>query len=130
MAALPANTSELLRRRHPQGRDQGNITSWFKARTALTEFNVLKRFVNYTLLQVIIKTGRTHQIRVHFFAYGHPLAGDNLYYTRKTEVKNKKLNLGRVFLVATHLSFRDLQDKTQSFIIDLPDELKKALPKH
>ncbi|MFA6995546.1 MAG: RNA pseudouridine synthase [Patescibacteria group bacterium] len=130
MAALPANTTKLLRRRHPQGRDQGNITGWFKSRTALTEFNVLKRFINYTLLKIIIKTGRTHQIRVHFFAYGYPLVGDNLYCTKKTKTKNEKLNLGRVFLVATSLSFQDLQEKTQSFIIDLPNELSVALPRH
>lgn len=130
MAALPANTTKLLRRRHPQGRDQGNITGWFKSRTALTEFSVLKRFINYTLLKIIIKTGRTHQIRVHFFAYGYPLVGDNLYCTKKTKAKNEKLGLGRVFLVATSLSFQDLREKTQSFIIDLPTELSGALPRH
>lgn len=130
MAALPANTSELLSRRHPQNRDQGNIEGWFKSRTALTEFIVLKRFVNYTLLRVNIKTGRTHQIRVHFFAYGHPLVGDNLYCTRKTKEKNKKLNLGRVFLVADDLSFSDLKDAKQNFKIELPDNLKEFLPRH
>lgn len=130
MAALPANTTELLTRRHPKGRDQGNIAGWFKSRTALTEFTVLKKFVNYTLLRVNIKTGRTHQIRVHFFAYGHPLVGDSLYCTPKTKAKNKKINLGRVFLVADHLSFRDLKGETRSFKIDLPPELLAALPKN
>ncbi len=130
MAALPTNTSELLRRRHPRGRDQGNISSWFKSREAYTEFDVLQRFVNYTLLKVRIKTGRTHQIRVHFFAYGHPLVGDPLYHTRKTKMKNEKLQLKRIFLVADYLSFKTLSKKTESFIIDLPDELQKVLPRH
>ncbi|MDP2944415.1 MAG: RNA pseudouridine synthase [bacterium] len=130
MAALPSGSEDLLSRRHPKDRDQGNISSWLKSRAALTEFEVLKRFVNYTLLKVSLKTGRTHQIRVHFFAYGYPLVGDNLYCTKKTELKNKKLNLGRVFLVANHLSFRDLKGVTRDFRIDLPEELQAALPRN
>jgi 23S rRNA pseudouridine1911/1915/1917 synthase len=130
MAALPVKTEDLLFRHHPRRRDQGNVNSWFKSRTALTEFDVIKKFINYTLVKVRIKTGRTHQIRVHFFAYGHPLVGDDLYYTKKTKVKNEKLKLNRVFLVSVHLGFKDLQEKSQSFIIDLPDELTKVLPKH
>lgn len=130
MAALPLKAENLLTRRRPQGRDQGNIDGWFKARSAQTEFQILKKFVNYTLLRVKIKTGRTHQIRVHFFAYGHPLVGDNLYFTAKTKLKNKKLNLGRIFLMAEHLSFRDLQGQEQDFKIDLAPELLKALPRN
>ncbi|MFA5024607.1 MAG: RluA family pseudouridine synthase [Patescibacteria group bacterium] len=129
MAALPLNTDNLLTRHNPKNRDQGNIDGFFKARLAETEFKVLKRFINYTLLSVKIKTGRTHQIRVHFFAYGHPLVGDDLYYTKKTKEKNKKLKLGRVFLVANHLSFRDLDGEKHDFKIDLPLELKNWLPK-
>ena len=130
MAALPENTENLLTRPHPRNRDQGNIDNWFKSRSALTEFTVLKRYINYTLIKVRIKTGRTHQIRVHFFAYGHPLVGDNLYTNKKSKIRNKKLNLGRIFLVSTELNFQDLREQTQSFIIDLPLELKIALPKN
>ena len=130
MAALPSGSEDLLSRRHPKDRDQGNITSWLKSRAALTEFEVLKRFVNYTLLRVSLKTGRTHQIRVHFLAYGHPLAGDNLYCTKKTALKNKKLNLGRIFLAADHLSFRDLKGAVRDFRIDLPQELQAAMPRN
>jgi len=130
MAALPKNTVDLLTRRHPKNRDNGNIGGLFKSKEALTEFTVLKRFVNYTLLQVKIKTGRTHQIRVHFFAYGHPLAGDDLYYTKKTAPKNKKLGLGRVFLVANKLSFMGRDGKKLEFSLDLPKELKEKMPKN
>ncbi len=130
MAAVPGGTEKLLTRRRPQGRDQGNIAGWFKARPALTEFSVRQRFINYTLLRVKIKTGRTHQIRVHFFAYGHPLAGDDLYRTKKTKARNQKLKLGRVFLAADRLSFRDRQGKIQSFTLALPAELRAALPRH
>ena len=58
-------------------------------REAITDFIVIKRFINFTLLEVRIKTGRTHQIRVHMAAYGHPLVGDELYGTKKTKVKNE-----------------------------------------
>jgi 23S rRNA pseudouridine1911/1915/1917 synthase len=130
MAALPYNASDLMNRRHPQGRDQGNIESWLKSRTAITEFQTIQKFINYTLLKVKIKTGRTHQIRVHLFAYGYPLVGDNLYCTKKTKDKNKKLQLNRVFLVACHLQFRDLQGQTQDFQLALPDDLVSFLPRH
>lgn len=96
-------------------------------RNALTEFNIIKRYINYTLLKVKIKTGRTHQIRVHMAAYGHPVVGDDLYGTKKTKIKNKKLNLERIFLVADELEFIDPEGKTQKFQIDLPEKLNKIL---
>jgi 23S rRNA pseudouridine1911/1915/1917 synthase len=130
MAAMPIQSVDLLSRKTPTSRDQGNIEGSFKAREALTTFKVIKRFVNYTLLSVKIKTGRTHQIRVHFFAYGHPLVGDPLYYTKKTKIKNDKLKLGRVFLMACHLSFKDLNGEKKDFKIDLSEDLKRFLPKN
>ncbi len=127
MAALPHNAVNLLSRRQPTDRDQGNLDGLFKAREAITEYNVIKRFINYTLVQVKIKTGRTHQIRVHFFALGHPLVGDNLYFNKKSKVQNKKVNLGRIFLIANNLSFKDGHQEIQKFTLDLPTELKNFL---
>jgi len=100
---------------------------------AITEFTVNKKFINYTLLKVRIKTGRTHQIRVHLLAYGHPVVGDDLYSTKKTRTKNArlykqgKLDSARIFLVADELSFMDLGGKKQAFKIDLPNDLKNLL---
>ena len=99
------------------------------ARRAITEFKVIKRFINYTLLKVKIKTGRTHQIRVHLLSYGHPIVGDDLYSTKKTREQNKKLNLGRIFLVADKLSFFDLAGEKQTFTVELPGELREILKK-
>lgn len=130
MAAMPKNTEDLLIRRRPKNRDQGNLTGFFKSKDALTEFEVKKRFVNYSLLKVKITTGRTHQIRVHLYAYGHPLAGDPLYFTKKTKVKNAKLALNRIFLYADHLSFTDLNKEQLKFDLDMPTELKNKLPKN
>lgn len=99
------------------------------ARRAITEFKIFKRFINYTLLKIKIKTGRTHQIRVHMLAYGHPVVGDDLYNTKRTREQNKKLDLGRLFLVADKLSFYDLKGKLQIFKIGLPKELEGFLGK-
>ncbi|MBU2260267.1 RluA family pseudouridine synthase, partial [Patescibacteria group bacterium] len=62
-------------------------------------------------------------------AYGHPVVGDELYSTKRTREKNAKINLGRVFLVASRLSFYDLKNELQNFKIDLPKELKVLLKK-
>lgn len=127
MAALPLNTADLLSRRQPKERDKGNLDGFFKAREAITEYTVIKHFVNYTLLQVKIKTGRTHQIRVHFFALGYPLVGDNLYFNKKSKAQNKKVNLGRIFLVANKLSFKDKNGTSQDFSLKMPPELDDFL---
>jgi 23S rRNA pseudouridine1911/1915/1917 synthase len=129
MAAMPIQAVDLLSRKTPTSRDQGNIAGSFKAREALTTYKTLQKFVNYTLLKVKIKTGRTHQIRVHFFAYGNPLVGDPLYNTKKTRLKNEKLKLGRVFLMACHLAFKDLQGEKKDFKLELSEDLKKFLPR-
>lgn len=52
---------------------------------AVTHFKVLKRYQNYTLLEVKIDTGRTHQIRVHMAEIGHPVVGDMVYSSGKNE---------------------------------------------
>ncbi|NCN21929.1 RluA family pseudouridine synthase [Candidatus Falkowbacteria bacterium] len=130
MAAQPKNTENLLTRHSPKNRDQGNLDGFFKSKASITKFSVLKRFVNYSLVDIKIETGRTHQIRVHFYAYGHPLAGDHLYFTKKTKVKNEKLNLGRVFLFAKKLSFKNLEGKLLDFNLEMPKDLENKLPKN
>lgn len=129
MAALPISSKTITDKNKPNNRDRGTLKAQEESKEAITEFNVLKRYINYTLLDVKIKTGRTHQIRVHFYAYGYPLLGDPLYNTKKTKVKNQKINLGRIFLVANSLSFKDPNGEKQSFTIDLPIELENFLKK-
>ncbi|MFS1663500.1 RluA family pseudouridine synthase [Streptococcus sp. zg-JUN1979] len=55
-----------------------------KGKPAVTRFQVLERFGDYSLVELTLETGRTHQIRVHMAYIGHPLAGDTLYGPRKT----------------------------------------------
>ena len=55
-----------------------------KGKPAVTRFQVLERFGDYTLVELQLETGRTHQIRVHMAYIGHPVAGDEVYGPRKT----------------------------------------------
>jgi 23S rRNA pseudouridine1911/1915/1917 synthase len=73
-------------------------------RSALTEYRVIEQIGGFSLLEVRIGTGRTHQIRVHLSSIGHPVVGDTLYGAPKT-VKSIP-PLGRFFLHAQSLRFR------------------------
>jgi 23S rRNA pseudouridine1911/1915/1917 synthase len=96
------------------------------AKEAKTEFLIEKQFTNFTLLRIKIHTGRMHQIRVHLFAYNHPLVGDPLYFHKKQKrVWDEKL--GRLFLHSVKLGFIDLQDQKQIFELPLPKELTDFL---
>jgi len=101
-----------------------------RVRAAQTDYDVIKKNRYYSLVKVKTKTGRTHQIRVHFFAIGHPLVGDYLYYTKASLKKDTKHPLDRVFLMADELEFKDLNGKKQSFKIDLDKELIDFLESH
>ena len=69
-------------------------------REAITDFKVLKRYQNYTFCEFSLKTGRTHQIRVHAKHIGHPIVGDKEY-----GYKNQKFNLDGQLLHAGKLRF-------------------------
>jgi len=95
-------------------------------REAVTDFEVIKRFPRYTLVDVTIHTGRTHQIRVHLFAYGHPIVGDPLYIQTKL-IKKNDTPLERIFLHSHTLCFADMNDERQCFESPLPDDLQQKL---
>lgn len=93
---------------------------------ALTEYWVEKQFSRFALLNVRIHTGRTHQIRVHMFAYNHPVVGDQLYFNKKLNRKRDR-ELGRLFLHARRLCFLDLSGEKQCFEQEMPVELRNFL---
>jgi 23S rRNA pseudouridine1911/1915/1917 synthase len=103
-----------------------NVGKKQAGKKAITVFEVVKKYSRFTLLNVKILTGRTHQIRVHCFAIDHALAGDNLYYNKKNRYK-KKDNLHRIFLHSAKLGFTDLAGKKVYYTSQLPDELKNIL---
>lgn len=69
-------------------------------REAVTHFNVLERFGRYTLVECILETGRTHQIRVHMVSIGHSIVGDALY-----GIKKEKFDLHGQLLHAKTIGF-------------------------
>lgn len=105
-------------------------------RPAVTHWRVSKRidgpYGRFSLLEVDIETGRTHQIRVHLASLGHPVAGDTLYgapaQVRCAKDGAPQLSLKRNFLHAAALRFRHpLTDKLLSFERPLPPELVQFL---
>ena len=66
-------------------RDRKKMAVTKDGKEAVTHFKVLKRYKNYTLLEIKIDTGRTHQIRVHMAEIGHPVVGDMVYSNGKNE---------------------------------------------
>lgn len=63
--------------RHPTDRKKMAVNP--QGKNAVTHYRVLKRFREYTYIQCVLETGRTHQIRVHMASIGHPLLGDQVY---------------------------------------------------
>lgn len=93
---------------------------------AVTHYKTLKTFKGFTLAQVKIETGRTHQIRVHFSSIGHPLAGDALYGSNPR--MDEKLGLDRQWLHSTSLRFRHPVTKVWMKVeAPYPADLKKSL---
>ena len=66
-------------------KDRKKMAVTKKGKEAITHFKVLERYDKYTLLQVNIETGRTHQIRVHLSQIGYPIVGDEVYSNGKNE---------------------------------------------
>ena len=95
-----------------------------KGKMAITEYKVIKKFRDFSLIEVYPKTGRMHQIRVHFASLGHPVIGDKIY----GKSREKPEGLTRQFLHAFYLKF-SLPAGPLAFEADLPDDLKQTLAK-
>ena len=92
---------------------------------SITLVRVARTVGPYTLLEVTIKTGRTHQIRVHLASQGHPIAGDDKYGDFEHNKLLHKMGLKRMFLHAWQLKFQHPQShRPVSLQAPLPSELK------
>ncbi|WP_298210687.1 RluA family pseudouridine synthase [Ferrimicrobium sp.] len=88
----------------PLGRDQRSrtrIAVIAEGRRAVTRFRVIERFLGYTYVELTLETGRTHQIRVHMSAIGHPLVGDQAY-GGETRLLKDRVFLHSFRLALTH----------------------------
>ncbi len=110
----------------PIGRDTSDrkrmaVVGEGEGRSARTKYRVLKYVGNYSLLEVILETGRTHQIRVHLAAIGFPVVGDAVY-------GSKSPYIDRQFLHAALIGFNlPSNGERVEFKSELPADLKKAL---
>lgn len=109
----------------PIGRDPNNrkrMAVVQAGRPAVSYFNVVERLPGFTLLNVEIVTGRTHQIRVHCAFIGHPVAGDRTYGGYRQNIP-----LERQFLHARRLRFKLPDGRPIDLTSPLPDDLQHVL---
>ena len=111
----------------PIGRDISNrqkmAVSDINSKEAITHFKVLERFNKNTLIECVLDTGRTHQIRVHLAYIGHPLVGDPLYGYRKGNLDFHGQALHAYLLGFIH----PRTGKKLSFQVPLPEDFEKNL---
>jgi 23S rRNA pseudouridine1911/1915/1917 synthase len=110
--------------RHPAG--DGRFAVVAGGRPSVTHYDTLEAFRGASLAEVILETGRTHQIRVHMAALRHPCAGDRLYGA--DPVFAEHLGLTRQWLHAVELGFAHPADgRRVDFASSYPDDLAHAL---
>lgn len=100
-----------------------------RGKSAVTTWRVLKRFGVATLIEARLATGRTHQIRVHFAAIGHPVLGDKTY-GRKTSVDSGRTRVyfPRQMLHASTLGFVHPREKDyREFFSPLPGDMQESI---
>lgn len=114
----------------PIGRDpvqRNRMAAVSGARSAVSRFTVRERFPESTLLDVVIETGRTHQIRVHFAYIGHPVVGDAVYNPASGPFGGTDAIVERQFLHAAKLGFRLPSGEAKLFEAPLPPDLRSSL---
>jgi 23S rRNA pseudouridine1911/1915/1917 synthase len=121
----------------PIGIKTGTIkrTVWQKRakdfKEAVTEYQVIKYFSfsgqDFSLVELMPKTGRTHQIRVHLASIGHPVVGDKVYGFKKLPLDKLGIDLDRQFLHAVSLEFNSADGHRIKIEAELPDELERII---
>ena len=133
---LAKDSGEIQERigRGTHNRTRMSVLKGGAGRPAHTIFEVAARYQEFTLLNVQIKTGRTHQIRVHLAHIGHPVVGDSTYgggrvnEVRDVETRRAVQALGRHFLHATKLAFNHPRTGERlEFTSSLTNELEQLL---
>ena len=85
---------------------------------AITDYCVMQKFDSYSIVKCSLRTGRTHQIRVHMTAIGHPLIGDSLYGCPSPLINRQALHSYRISFV------HPITKQFLELICDLPNDMK------
>lgn len=117
LAQNPKNPAKMVAVRNPKD------PLAKKAQAALTEFEVIRQFDKLALIKVYLRTGRRHQIRVHFKSANNPIVNDRLYGYRH----QKFLGSGRIFLHSAKLAFNAPDGQSMAFNTPLPQDLQEIL---
>ena len=107
--------------RNPEDRQKMQVNA--KGKSAITDIKVLERFKNNTFIEATLKTGRTHQIRVHLNYIGHTVTNDPIYSKKKSTDFGQMLHSYKIEF--TH----PITSKLLSYEINPPEEFEKALEK-
>jgi len=114
----------------PIGRSKKDFRQWSAQRgargtmrEAVTHYKVMARGGGFSFVEVIPKTGRTHQIRVHFKAVNHPIVSDSLYAPKK----EKGLEFERLALHAYSIEFNSVDGKRIKVVAPYPEDFEKAV---
>lgn len=109
----------------PIGRKEGStierIIDYEKGKTAVTNYSVINRYKDYSLIKLVLETGRTHQIRVHMKAIGHPLIGDFLYNSKCADMNRQALHVNKLEFV------QPITGETITLISPLPNDMQSLL---
>ena len=85
---------------------------------AITDYCILQEFDNYSIVKCALKTGRTHQIRLHMAEIGHPLLGDTLYGVESSLINRQALHSYKIAFI------NPVSHKNMVFTCNLPDDMK------
>lgn len=88
---------------------------------AVTHYRVIEQYDKFTHVSILLQTGRTHQIRVHFSTIGHPLLGDDLYGGSKEKIKRQALHCAKIEFI------HPFTNKLLSFTSSLPNDIQKLI---
>ena len=109
--------------RDPKNRQQMKVVE--NGKEAVTNFQVIKRFEEYTLIECVLETGRTHQIRVHLAFINHPLVGDPKYGRRKTDTTYGQFLHAKTlgFVHPTTKEYMEFESETPKYFNDFLETL-------
>ncbi len=123
---LPEGVVDAPLARHPHDRVRMAIARQGKGKRAVTHYRVLERFEDFTLVEAILETGRTHQIRVHMASLGHPVYNDDTYGRRplrRLPIPFEGLGLHASVLAFTH----PITHERLEFTAPLPPRMERLL---